>query len=67
MGRGEFAEAPLVHVARGVYTVEFPAAATQNADLEYYVKASWPGVEPVCFPPSAPRLNQTVVVVPGAK
>jgi hypothetical protein len=64
LGRGEFAKVPLGHVARGVYSVEFPAAATRSADLEYYIQASWPGAEPMCFPPSAPTLNQTIVVMP---
>jgi hypothetical protein len=61
---------PLTHVARGVYTVTLPAAATK-ADFEYYVQAEHRVAtlldgshlfSHMKFPPTAPAINQTVVV-----
>ncbi len=60
MGRGEFRQVPFTHVARGVYTVRFPAAA---ADMEYYVEAALPGKSPTRHPATAPALNQTLVLL----
>lgn len=61
LGAGPFQTAFCKHVARGVYTVLLPAEATQD-DLEYYLEAQTDrGV--LRFPATAPRLNQTVVVV----
>ena len=60
LGEGRFAEIPLRHLARGVYAVEMPSAPKD--DFEYYVKVESEGGQPVCFPASAPALNQTVVV-----
>lgn len=61
LGAGEFHTVPLQHAARGVYTVTLPADGTQD-DLEYYIEAQTDrGV--LRFPATAPRLNQTVVVV----
>ncbi len=66
LGQGEYAKAPFAHVARGVWSVTLPAEAAK-ADLEYYVSASaragTKDVGPLVFPPTAPELNQTVVVV----
>lgn len=96
LGSGEFAAAPMTHLARGVYQIELSAEVCQ-ADMEYYVEARWaagggpaallaaasaaPQAPPagiaapgraalggqrqavLRFPPTAPRLNQTVVVV----
>jgi len=63
MGRGAFQAVPLVNVARGVYLLTFPAPA---ADIEYYLEAKADG-QVVCFPATAPTLNQTVIVFPVAK
>jgi hypothetical protein len=63
MGAGGFNRIPLQHVARGVYSVTLPAAATQ-ADLEYHVRAALPDGRSAQFPVTAPAINQTVVVVP---
>jgi hypothetical protein len=60
LGVGQFAKTPLRHVARGVYAVTLPAEAA-GADFEYYVQATVGG-KPLVFPPTAPALNQTVVV-----
>ena len=47
-------------MARGVYAVTLPAEAT-TADFEYYIEATVAGKRLV-FPPTAPAMNQTVVV-----
>jgi len=66
MGTGEFAELPLKHVARGVYSVTFPKKASANADLEYYVRAQDTQGKEIYFPAGAPNINQTVVLIPGS-
>jgi len=63
-GTGEFAKIPLTHVARGVYSVTFPPDGAKGMMLEYYVKVMTGDGKAVCFPATAPDLNQTVVVVP---
>jgi hypothetical protein len=63
LGSGEFAAVPLGHVARGVYAATLPAEAT-TADLEYYVSVVVNEGKKLAFPPTAPVLNQTVVIVP---
>jgi len=71
LGTGQFAKVALKHVERGVYTVTLPAEATK-ADFEYYVEAHYQVATRLdgthlmgrsTFPPTAPALNQTVVVV----
>ena len=57
LGQGTFAEMPLTHVARGVYSVTLPAEAVK-ADFEYYLDAAV-GQTKLRFPPA---LTQTVVV-----
>jgi hypothetical protein len=47
-------------VARGVYTVTLPTD-TVKVDIEYYIQATTGGPSMV-FPPTAPTMNQTVVV-----
>ena len=60
LGGDAMAKVPLAHVARGVYTVTLPAEAVK-ADFEYYVRAE-AGGKSLVFPPTAPAMNQTVVV-----
>jgi hypothetical protein len=62
LGGNQFAQTPLVHVARGVYAVELPAEAVK-ADFEYFVQADVGG-KSLVFPPTAPAMNQTVLVEP---
>ena len=76
LGTGEFARVPMEHVARGVFRVTLSSEATR-ADLEYYIQAEIKGrginseagivgaLAGLQFPPTAPKLNQTVVVVPA--
>jgi hypothetical protein len=60
LGTGPFAKTPLTHVARGVYAVAMPAESVKS-DFEYYVQAT-AGDTSLVFPPTAPVMNQTVVV-----
>jgi hypothetical protein len=62
LGSSQFAKVPLVHTARGVYTVTLAAEAAK-ADFEYYVRAAGDGGAPLVFPATAPASCQTVVVV----
>jgi hypothetical protein len=64
LGTGDFNKVVMDHAARGVYRVTLPREAVR-ADLEYYVQAEAEGgraIEGLCFPPTAPKLNQTVVI-----
>lgn len=60
LGSGAFTKVPLAHLARGVYTVALPDEAVKT-DFEYYVQATVDGTSLV-FPPTAPAMNQTVVI-----
>ena len=57
---------PLRHVARGVYTTELPAEASE-ADFEYYVDVLDATGATVRAPVTAPALNQTVVVMAATR
>ena len=61
--QGDFEGADLKHVARGVYRAQVTPPA-HALDFEYYVRVVPADGGPVHFPPSAPKLNQTVVVLP---
>ncbi|MBU6399705.1 MAG: hypothetical protein KGS61_05255 [Verrucomicrobia bacterium] len=65
MGRGRFVKTRLNHVARGVYAVTIPRFYDDADGIEYYIEARPAAGRPVYFPATAPRLNQTVVVMPG--
>jgi hypothetical protein len=60
LGRHRFERIALNWVARGVYSVQFPAPV--EADFEYYIRVETDGGKPVYFPATAPKVNQTVVV-----
>jgi hypothetical protein len=64
LGQGTFERLPLAHVARSVYSARIPAAQIAGSDIEYYVQASV-GTDTIRFPPTAPAMNQTVVVMQG--
>ncbi|HUZ47882.1 MAG TPA: hypothetical protein VMW54_14700, partial [Terriglobia bacterium] len=63
LGKGKFRRVPASHVARGVYKVTLPPHKNDNC-LEYYLRAVARNGSALFFPPTAPRLNQTVVIVP---
>jgi hypothetical protein len=58
LGQGRFTPVPLRRVSRGVYTVTVPNA---NSDIEYYIRVAADD-QVVYFPPTAPELDQTVIV-----
>ena len=60
LGERRFAAVPLKLVARGVYSVLLPAGAKD--DFEYYIQVEPQRGQTVCYPATAPKLNQTVVV-----
>ena len=60
LGARRFAAIPLAHAVRGIYTVNLPAPGSD--DFEYYIQVEPGNSEPVCFPATAPTLNQTVIV-----
>jgi len=65
LGRGLYHSVHLLPVARGVFRAVLPPKATQQS-LEYYVRVSVPTQQqPVCYPAGAPRVTETVVVMPG--
>ena len=61
MGRGEYQPIQLKHVARGVHTVTIPPS---DQAFEYYISATTRNGEKLIWPAAAPRINQTVVVLP---
>lgn len=63
LGEKKFTQLPLTHIARGVYRDRL-ALPAEAGDIEYYVEAKM-AAAPLRFPPTAPELNQTVVVVPA--
>lgn len=62
LGRGEWRSVPWRRVARGVHTVNLPAAEEES--LEYYLEARTAGGVTLRWPATAPALNQTIVVIP---
>jgi hypothetical protein len=58
LGRGEFREQDLTHVARGVYRVTLPSV---RDDIEYYIAAETAGGKKLVWPVTAPEMSQTVV------
>ena len=63
MGGGEYKKAALIHIARGVYSVTVPAEQIKDCDLEYHVMVNLADGQRIYFPATAPRFNQTVVVM----
>ncbi|UCF38939.1 MAG: hypothetical protein JSU96_08925 [Acidobacteriota bacterium] len=62
LGSRDFNVIQMNHVARGVYGAAI-SEGELNDDFEYYVRAGRGSVEPLHFPVTAPRINQTVVVM----
>ena len=61
LGKGKFTKVPLTHLARSVYQAKIPPLTSKNLALEYYIRAS-NGATTLLYPPTAPTLNQTVLV-----
>jgi hypothetical protein len=62
LGRGAFRAIEPAHRARAVYEVTLPPA--EGACLEYYITAVTGAGEAVIWPPTAPAINQTIIVLP---
>jgi len=63
LGKGSFASKPIKNVNRGVYTVTLYKTEITE-DFEYYVKIVTGAGRELKFPPTAPNLNQSVVIMP---
>lgn len=66
MGTGPFARVALTHVARSVHAVQLDPKQIERKDLEYYIEVRTDQADPIRFPPTAPEINQTVLVLPKA-
>jgi hypothetical protein len=60
LGRGEYQEAPVQHIARGVYRAAFPAGAATVLGLEYYLTVGPANQPQAIWPPTAPETGQTL-------
>jgi len=63
IGAEKYNKISLTHLARGVYSVTIPASQINKTDLEYHVQATVDGGRDVCFPATAPQMDQTVVII----
>jgi hypothetical protein len=61
LGKGKFKAVPLRRLARSVYQADLPAP---GEDFEYYISARVREGD-IVFPTTAPKLNQTVVIMPN--
>lgn len=62
LGRGAFRTLDLAHRARAVYEVMLPPA--EGDCLEYFITATTAGGNGLIWPPTAPAISQTVIVLP---
>jgi hypothetical protein len=63
MGTDDYTMVALTHIARGVYSVTIPTREIKNNDLEYHIKVTIDDNHSIYFPPTAPQMDQTVVVI----
>ncbi len=63
LGSRRFAQLPLKWVARAVYAVELPADSAD--DFEYFIRVETERGEAVAYPPTAPKINQTIIICPS--
>ena len=63
LAKGRFKSIALQHSHRGVYRAKLPPMPKRVEIFEYYIQANVKD-RVLHFPPTAPRQNQTVVVVP---
>ncbi len=66
MGENEFMKEKLSNIDRGVYAVKIPVKEI-GEDIEYYIKATTAKGERLYFPATAPKINQTIIVVEANK
>ncbi|MCG7852921.1 MAG: hypothetical protein MIO92_10405 [Methanosarcinaceae archaeon] len=65
LGQEEYHTIPLQHIARGVHTVTLVPADERS--IEYYITATTLDKTELIWPAGAPRINQTVVVLPSQR
>ena len=63
LGAESFEHVSMEHAARGNFTATLPARAP-GEDIEYYIAVIFAEAEALLWPPTAPDLNQTLVVLP---
>ena len=59
LGSGKYQEIPLLHVARGVYSVQL-LPIVENG-LEYFIEVDWASGQQMTWPVTAPSICQTVI------
>ena len=62
LGRGPFKSLPLRHIARATYRAALPPSRGES--IEFHIQATASDGTRILWPPTAPQLNQTVVVIP---
>lgn len=62
LGGSAWQRVPVLHVERGVHKVRIPEAAATD-DFEYYIEIRGADGRSAFFPPTAPNLNQSVVLI----
>jgi hypothetical protein len=63
MGTNNYTMVALTHIVRGVYSITIPAREIKKTDLEYHIKVTVDDNHSIYFPATAPRIDQTVVVI----
>jgi hypothetical protein len=63
MGNGKYKDVEIKNLSRAVYSAKIPASAIKGCDIEYYITASMPLGKTLVYPPTAPEINNTVVVI----
>lgn len=62
LGQNTYQQITLDHVSRGIYQTQLPP---MSQDFEYHITAEFPThPSQLHFPPTAPKINQTVIIVP---
>jgi hypothetical protein len=59
--KSDFEKIPLTHLAGSCYQVNLPPLSEGRQEIEYYIEAELKN-QSLVFPPTAPQLNQTVVL-----
>lgn len=63
MGTEQYIMVALTHITRGVYSVTISAREIKISDLEYHIKVTADNGRSIYFPATAPRIDQTVVII----
>lgn len=64
LGENRYKSQELNHLARGVYEFQINPQEIPDKGLEYYVQVKFKNGDIIRFPPTAPNINQTVVLLP---